>query len=117
MTTMPVGKAKRRQRDWKAERAVARLRKTPLFAALPNQALKSYASLQVMAAEIKTKLAEKGIVDAKGDWSPGLDIYRRYLDSAGQHLRLLLEIAEREGASTPDLDALKRAEKVHEERQ
>ena len=94
-----------------------RLRQTPLFAALPGQALKGYASLTVMAAEIKQRLSERGTVDAQGNWSPGLDIYRRYLDSAAQHLRLLLEMAEKEGASTPDIDALKRAERVHEERQ
>ena len=93
MTTTPAKKAKARKRDWKAERAVTKLRQTPMFADLPAYVLRGYAQLAVLAQEVRAKLQERGLVDSAGAWSPGIDVFRRLKDSEAKYLSLMLNLA------------------------
>jgi hypothetical protein len=111
MNPLPKRQAKR-QRDRKAERAVTRLRQTPIFADLPAHVLRGYAQLAVLAQEVRAKLQERGLINEKGEWSQGIDVFRRLKDSEAKYLALMLDLAGKDQrAPKPvfDLDDLRDA--------
>jgi hypothetical protein len=106
-----------RMRDQRAERAAKRLRENSLFANLPAQLLKGYASLYVLSAEVRAKLNERGLIRPDGSFDPGIDMFRRLKDSEARYLGIMLEVAGREKAEPKpvlDLEELRDEEKPDE---
>jgi hypothetical protein len=106
MNALPKRQAKRqRERDRKSERAVTKLRQTPIFADLPMHVLRGYAQLAVLAQEVRAKLQEHGLINEKGEWSQGIDVFRRLKDSESKYLSLMLDLASKDQrAPKPVLD-------------
>ena len=89
-----VASVKQRKRD-DYGRAVARgLRSRGFFQHVPMHMVRGYASLYTLAAEVRAKLKERGLVTAEGQPSPFIGEYRQLMLAQGKYLQIILEVAD-----------------------